>query len=198
MNKRTEQKENRRRQILSIALDLFVEKGFLATKVSDIAEKAGISKGLMFNYFPSKENLYETLVLLGVQKSQTLFAMTDYKPLEFFYNAAKLILNSAKQSSTVAKMFVLMNEAARSTNLSAELKNIIQNDNIEKSAEIISEGQKRGTIKEGNPKALATTFWAAIMGVCQIAIQNNNFIYPEPEWIVDIIKKNGEHYESRS
>ncbi|HOQ17656.1 MAG TPA: hypothetical protein PLG49_09900 [Defluviitaleaceae bacterium] len=82
-----------------------------------------------------------------------------------------------------------MNEAPRVEFLSPKIKNVIQNDNIKKSAKIISEGQKQGTIKDGNPVALASAFWAAIMGVCQIAIQKQDFIYPNPEWIVDIIRR---------
>lgn len=188
MTKRVEQKENRQKQILEIALDLFVEKGFASTKITDIAEAAGMSKGLMFNYFSSKEKLYETLVWSGIQKSKALFDSTDDEPLAFFTHAAEMILNGAKHNSFVAKMFVLMNDASRGNILPVELRRSIQRDNIRKSAEVILEGQRCGTIREGDPEALASTFWAAIMGVCQLAVQNPDFTYPEPEWIVNIIK----------
>ena len=57
--KRQEQKEARRQEILYVALDLFVKKGYAATKITDIAEKASMSVGLLFHYFESKEKLYE-------------------------------------------------------------------------------------------------------------------------------------------
>lgn len=44
------------------ALDLFSEKGFAATSISQIAERAGISKGLMYNYFKSKTQLLQELL----------------------------------------------------------------------------------------------------------------------------------------
>lgn len=189
MVKRVEQKENRQKQILEIALDLFVKKGFADTKITDIAKAADMSKGLMFNYFPSKEKLYETLVRSGAEKSKALFDAAGDDPLAFFAHAAELVLNSAKQDSYIAKMFVLMNDAARGNILSEDIKHSIQQDNIRKSAGLILEGQRRGTIREGDPVALASTFWAAIMGVCQLAVQNPEYTYPEPEWIVSILKK---------
>ncbi len=47
-------KIQRREQILNTSLKLFDEKGYSNTRVSDIAEKVGISKSLVFKYFPKK------------------------------------------------------------------------------------------------------------------------------------------------
>ena len=49
--------EMRRRQILDAAITLFDEQGFSTTKYSDISDKAGISKGLVYRYFNSKEEI---------------------------------------------------------------------------------------------------------------------------------------------
>lgn len=49
-------------EVLDAALDLFIEKGYSATRVEDIAKRAGISKGSVYLYFPSKEALLEGLV----------------------------------------------------------------------------------------------------------------------------------------
>jgi AcrR family transcriptional regulator len=48
--------------LLASALDLFVEKGFAATRVEEIAQHAGVSKGTLFLYFPSKEDLFKAVV----------------------------------------------------------------------------------------------------------------------------------------
>lgn len=47
----------KRQQILDAALKLFADSGFHATSISNIAKEAGVSKGLMYNYFESKETL---------------------------------------------------------------------------------------------------------------------------------------------
>ncbi|MEX0859309.1 MAG: TetR/AcrR family transcriptional regulator [Cucumibacter sp.] len=49
-------------EVLDAALDLFIDKGFVATRVEDIAKRAGISKGAVYLYFPSKEAILEGLV----------------------------------------------------------------------------------------------------------------------------------------
>ena len=49
METRKEQKEKRRQEILLAGLDLFVTKGYAATKITDIAKQAGMSTGLLFH-----------------------------------------------------------------------------------------------------------------------------------------------------
>ncbi|MEO7937790.1 MAG: TetR/AcrR family transcriptional regulator [Burkholderiaceae bacterium] len=49
-------------ELLSAALDLFVEKGYAATRVEEVARRAGVSKGTLFLYFPSKEDLFKAVV----------------------------------------------------------------------------------------------------------------------------------------
>ncbi|MEN6339070.1 MAG: helix-turn-helix domain-containing protein, partial [Clostridiaceae bacterium] len=52
MTVRDDQKEKRREDILRAGLDLFVKKGYTATKIKDIADQVGMSLGLLFHYFP--------------------------------------------------------------------------------------------------------------------------------------------------
>src|SRR5690606_32634714 len=54
--------EARPDEVLDAALDLFIEKGVSSTRVDDIARRAGISKGAVYLYFPSKEALLEGLL----------------------------------------------------------------------------------------------------------------------------------------
>ncbi len=57
-------------KILKAALALFVKQGFHTTSISDIANKAGVSKGLLYNYFASKDAL---LVAIMEQASEDMF-----------------------------------------------------------------------------------------------------------------------------
>ena len=60
---RTEEaKEARRLALLDAALDEFFEKGFTAARMDDIAARAGLSKGTLYLYFESKEDLFLSLV----------------------------------------------------------------------------------------------------------------------------------------
>jgi len=61
-HKRERRKQDRPGELLEAALDLFVEKGFAATRVEEVAARAGVSKGTLFLYFPSKEDLFKAVV----------------------------------------------------------------------------------------------------------------------------------------
>lgn len=60
--RRERRKGARPGELLEAALDLFVEKGFAATRSEEVAARAGVSKGTLFLYFPSKEELFKAVV----------------------------------------------------------------------------------------------------------------------------------------
>ena len=60
--RRARRKEARPGELLDAALQLCVEKGFAATRVEEVAARAGVSKGTLFLYFPSKEELFKAVV----------------------------------------------------------------------------------------------------------------------------------------
>ena len=62
IHKRERRKQARPQELLDAALTLFVEKGFAATKVEDVAALAGVSKGTLFLYFSSKEDLFKAVI----------------------------------------------------------------------------------------------------------------------------------------
>lgn len=60
--KRERRKDARPGELLASALALFVEKGFAATRAEEVARRAGVSKGTLFLYFASKEELFKAVV----------------------------------------------------------------------------------------------------------------------------------------
>ena len=59
---RQRRKEARPLELLDAALALFVEKGFAATRIEEVAERAGVSKGTLYLYYPSKEELLKAVI----------------------------------------------------------------------------------------------------------------------------------------
>lgn len=55
-------KDARPQELLAAALDLFVERGFAATRLEDVAKRAGVSKGTLYLYFANKEELFKAMV----------------------------------------------------------------------------------------------------------------------------------------
>ena len=59
---RQRRKQARPQELLDAALALFVEKGFAATRSEEVARAAGVSKGTLYLYYPSKEELFKAVV----------------------------------------------------------------------------------------------------------------------------------------
>lgn len=59
---RQRRKQARPQELLRSALELFVAKGFSATRSDEVAARAGVSKGTLYLYFPSKEELFKAVV----------------------------------------------------------------------------------------------------------------------------------------
>jgi AcrR family transcriptional regulator len=78
-NSRKIQAEERRLQIMETALSIFAEKGFTEASIKDLADAAGISSGLMYHYFPSKELLLEATVEQFSFLPQLRIALRDTK-----------------------------------------------------------------------------------------------------------------------
>ena len=55
-------KQDRPQEITDAALAAFAEKGYAATRVDDVAKRAGVSKGLLYLYFKTKEELFKAVV----------------------------------------------------------------------------------------------------------------------------------------
>lgn len=61
-------RQEKRRKIMDVALELFASEGYYATSVAKIAEKADISKGLLYNYFASKDDLLKEIAQVGFRE----------------------------------------------------------------------------------------------------------------------------------
>ncbi len=55
-------KEDRPKEITAAALAAFAERGYAATRVDDVAKRAGVSKGLLYLYFKTKEDLFKAVI----------------------------------------------------------------------------------------------------------------------------------------
>ena len=65
-------RKEKKKLIMDVALELFAHHGFHATSISQIAKKAGISKGLAYNYFSSKNEILQHIIDEGFHEIQEL------------------------------------------------------------------------------------------------------------------------------
>jgi AcrR family transcriptional regulator len=167
MGIREEQKEQRKKEILNAGLELFVTKGYMETKISDIAEKVSMSTGLLFHYFESKEKLYMELVKIGLTGTRYPVEQNFQNAIMYFDNFTEQLFSTMQSQPYIAKMFVLMAQAQRSEGTPKEIREIaMQVDTIEQFILIVERGQKEGTIRPGDARTLSMAFWCSIQG-CQ-------------------------------
>jgi len=63
------QSDDRHRQLLRVAIDLFARNGFSGTKTKDIAAAAGVSEAILFRHFATKEDLYHAILDLQEKRA---------------------------------------------------------------------------------------------------------------------------------
>lgn len=189
MTKKEEQYEMRKWQILDITLNHFIRYGFYGTSTRKIAEKAGISSGLMFHYFPNKLALYEALVEIGCEKL-TIDSGADESPMMFFEKQVEWFLSVATQNNFASKMFVFMGLAAiNAKDISARAAQMIKEHDIETlSVPYIEKGQELGIIRPGDPLTLSVLFYSSIQGFAETLVVRDSLKLPEKDWFLAILK----------
>jgi AcrR family transcriptional regulator len=60
------ERQAKERAILDAALDVFAESGFAPARLEEVAARAGVAKGTIYLYFPSKQALFEALIRTGI------------------------------------------------------------------------------------------------------------------------------------
>lgn len=187
--KRSEMKELRRKEILFKALELFVSKGYAGTKTKDISKALGISEGLMFHYFSSKEKIYLELVKMGVE-GMDLFQTVGDEPYQAVYDVVNDFLEKVKENRIVAKVFILVDRAQNKESTPEVVYKIAcKVETVEKSVAVIKKGQEMGVFRDGDPLTLSYTFWNAVQGIMEELGKNDHMKVPETEWIMSILKK---------
>ena len=116
--------KQRREQLLDIGRALFAEKGFDATSVEEIAQRAGVSKPVVYEHFGGKEGLYA--VVVDREMSALLHTITGAltstgHPRELLERAAFALLDYVEQSSDGFRILVRDSPVASSTGSFASL-----------------------------------------------------------------------------
>lgn len=185
-------KDERREQILSAALKVFAKKGFAATKISDIVAQGGMSHGLVYHYFKSKEEIYFDLLKRAMTTSSQSLLMVDgmpLSPLEKVRQTARYILLSMKDYEDSAYYFLIVTHASV-MDVPEEFKSLMDISNIavQTLCKILVEGQVTGEIAAGDPLSMAIAFFAAIQGLALYKLAMENFVMPDPEILVNMVK----------
>ncbi len=144
--------EGKREQLIQLALNVFIEKGYENTTISDLQKIFGLTKGGMYHYFTSKEDILDAVIEYGLLKGvlelrERMKAVPlEQKLLFFFFNAANndITQNLYKYSRDNASSIV--NYRLRDKNIEAMIPVM---------KEIISEYNDSGLYHSDYPEEMA-------------------------------------------
>ncbi|MFN8442786.1 MAG: TetR/AcrR family transcriptional regulator [Caldilineaceae bacterium] len=194
-NQETNQKlkDERRERILSAALLLFATKSLAATKVTDIADAAGMSQGLMYHYFKAKEEIFTELIRSAFERINYACCVLEEMPnppQEKIRMAITTLLQGIQENADHARYHLLIAQATASESIPDEARAIIEQENqlpYEAIARVMRQGQAEGTIRAHDPNELALVFWSSIRGLAIYrALHGDKFKAPDPELLMKV------------
>ena len=155
--------ETRRTQILDAAMELFDTYGFSNTKMSDIAEKAGISKGLIYHYFKAKEDIIYSLVgKLEACIKECSEQESGRVGIELF---TLRLLSYPYYEGYVPPLRVFYTAITRGEIKVENLDYPIKDDFGKRYfGELFRRGQEVGEFKEGDPEFFGEFYWNYLIG----------------------------------
>ncbi|RSD29460.1 TetR/AcrR family transcriptional regulator [Mesobacillus subterraneus] len=180
-----EYKEKKRQEILQSAHACFAKKGFEASTVDDIVAHSGLSKGAIYNYFKSKEELYLALMEGQTNESGTKFAKaiaerdSAFEKLNYLMSAYLDNDPNAEENKDQALVhFEFRLYSTRNPELKKALTDRYKDFFVNLVAGIIEEGQGAGEFnKKHDSHVYAAIFWAMVNGVTLQATILENYPY---------------------
>jgi AcrR family transcriptional regulator len=160
---RSAAQEERRRQILDAAVRAFAKKGYHASRVSDIAEEAGVAYGLVYHYFESKDAVLESIFrdMWGMMVA-AINAVEDEEesPREQLRKSCAIVLRTWRDYPDVVR--VLVREVARSgEQLQREVEEIAHA--FEALQRIVERGQAQNVFRDDiSPRLAAWVIYGAL------------------------------------
>jgi len=158
----------RRAQILRSARSVFIEKGYLAARVDDVARRAGLSKGAVYFYFPSKRDLFLALVR---EEHENTYSFIDQADHDDRPAAVKLLDLGRKYLDYFAglksppRFFMMMSEQAiRDEEVREELV-AVHSRFVDACTRILAQGMAEGTFRPLDPLAVAQILKGLIDGL---------------------------------
>ncbi|HJL41535.1 MAG TPA: TetR/AcrR family transcriptional regulator [Myxococcales bacterium LLY-WYZ-16_1] len=159
----------RRQQILTAAAEVFADKGFYKTRVSDIAQRAGVAHGLIYHYFPSKDALLQSIFEdhwgLFLKVLEDLRDQSDVRATEKLTRVAVWLVEAMAVVPSIIQ--VIIQEVSRSRRYVHPEQQTAFQSAFKVVQSIIEDGQAHGDIDPELERATVThMFFGAMETVC--------------------------------
>ncbi|MEG0323445.1 MAG: helix-turn-helix domain-containing protein [Raoultibacter sp.] len=166
-------KEETKAKILRGSMHYFARNGFAGTKMSDLARGIGIGQGTIYLYFDSKEDLFREIgVLVSNEreiKELALLASVPMKAKSKIQRLTETILRRLEEEEDFAASIVLntqlmLEQEPKDADAGGRYRTqaTYQSDLYSYTSQIIEQGQKEGSVVEGDSLKLADYYWGVI------------------------------------
>jgi AcrR family transcriptional regulator len=154
--RRQRRKQARPGEIIDAAMDVFAEKGFAATKLEEVARRAGVAKGTLYLYFETKDDLFRAVAraaiasnLEAIERAATAFdgSLADLVPLLLARAASGMGDN---RIPAIARMVIA--EARSFPDLARIWHDDVASKVLGLVTCIVARAQARGEVAEGDPR----------------------------------------------
>jgi TetR/AcrR family transcriptional regulator, fatty acid metabolism regulator protein len=175
---------DKRRAILDAAVKVFAHQGFHACRVSDIADEAGVAYGLVYHYFPSKDEVLNTLFLERWNVMLQMIREVDSQQIavrEKLRTIASFIVDSYAHDPDLMKVIIV--EVTRAANSFGQTHLGEIREAYRLIAEIVAKAQHDGVFKADIEAQFAAM---AFYGVIEQMLTG---------WIFGLLPQGEEHFE---
>jgi AcrR family transcriptional regulator len=188
-----ELKDARRETLLGAARKVFARNGLAATRIGDITAEAGVSQGLFYHYFPTKESLFATIVEAALRETAALTAATRRSPGSAWERLQRLCAQMLAGVVAYPDYPLVIVQAFTSAAVPKEAKVAIDEYGRQTFQDIVSlirEGQAEGTVAAGDPVELTVAFNSCIQGVALSRLQaaTPDALLPSAETILRLLR----------
>ena len=157
---------DRPREILDAALTVFVEKGFAATRLDDVAVAAGISKGLLYRYFDNKAELFKEVIRQTLVTTirdvgdRARASGSAVAALDMFLEQMIAIANDARRSA-IPKLVI--SESGSFPELAVFYLAEVIGPGLQQLAGLVGRGVESGEFRKVNPELAAKSIIAPLL-----------------------------------
>jgi AcrR family transcriptional regulator len=164
-------------KITRAALEVFAEYGYHGATMEQIMQVSGLSKGLIYHYFPSKENIFFYLVDTALEISRNTWKDAFDSPGTAWEKIEKLSDNIAKIAFTDENSLyslIMVQAMTQGKGIPGLLEHIYQRlAYYSELLPLIIEAQKSGEAQQGDPQLLSITYVALIQGLVLFLLNDN-------------------------
>lgn len=180
--------EQRKNQILRAAMELIDKKGYRNTKISDIAESAGISKGLVYHYYSTKDD-----ILLSV-KDKLVECVEECASQEHAIDCLRLFIMRVASipyyEGYIPPIRLIFSAVMQGDLDKSLLSDMLGVDFVDSFfGQIIRRGQEEGVFRQGDSARYGMIVWNWLKGcMVEINLNRNEPFIPDIDGLLDLLK----------